>query len=108
MKIFAYIDRINLMHKLIKQKRTGTPQDLSRRLGLSTSRLHHILDELREMEVPIVYSRQLHTYYYKYEYEISIVAEFRPLEISEMNNTEGGSFLIPAIFQKSINIHLDC
>lgn len=98
MKIFAYIDRINLMHKLIRQRRTGTPQELSSRLGLSTSRLHHVIDELKEMEVPIAYSRQSQTYYYLYDYEINIVAEFKPLEIVEINNIDGGNYFLPCFF----------
>ncbi len=98
MKIFAYIHRINLMHKLIRQRRTGTPQELSNRLGLSISRLHHIIDELKEMEVPIAYSRQSQTYYYLYDYEINIVAEFKPLEAAEIRSIRGGNYFLHCFF----------
>ena len=47
MKIFEYIDRINLLHKLIKERRTGTPENLAKRLLISPSRLYVILDELK-------------------------------------------------------------
>ncbi|WP_198659581.1 hypothetical protein, partial [Nubsella zeaxanthinifaciens] len=47
MKLFEYIERINLLHKLINERRTGTPARLAKRLNISTSRLYVILDELK-------------------------------------------------------------
>lgn len=84
MKLFEYIDRINLLDKLIREKRTGTPEALAARLSLSVSRLYVVLDELRLMGAPIEYSRQIQTYFYKQPFEISIKADFTLL-----NNKEG-------------------
>lgn len=92
MKIFMYIDRLNLLHKLIKQKRTGTPEELAMRINLSTSRLYCILDELKALDAPISYSRHLHTYYYKYPFEFSISVEFKTLNSEEMRKVGGGAF----------------
>lgn len=91
MKIFMYIDRLNLLHKLIKQKRTGTPEELAMRINLSTSRLYCVLDELKAFEAPILYSRRLRTYYYKYPFEISISVEFKALDKEEMRKVSGGN-----------------
>ncbi len=90
MKILAYIERLNLLHKLIRQESTGSPSELSRRLGLSTSRLHRILEELRLNGAPIAYSRQRQTYYYESGYDISISASFKPLDDYEMKTVSGG------------------
>lgn len=90
MKIFNQIDRINLLHKLIQQGRTGTPEELAKRLGISTVRLYQIIEELRTMEVPINYSRQRRTYHYTDEYEIVIDVRMRPLTIRERLSTNGG------------------
>lgn len=83
MKIFMYIDRLNLLHKLIMQKRTGTPEELATRLRISSSRLYCILDEMKGYDAPIAYSRQLRTYYYTDPFELSISVEIRVLDYEE-------------------------
>lgn len=93
MKLLVYIERINLLNKLIKQGRTGNPDDLSKRLGLSTSRLHRIIEELRLNGAPIAYSRQLRTYYYESGYDISISASFNPIDDYEGVRVSGGFIL---------------
>lgn len=93
MKLLVYIERINLLNKLIKQGRTGSPNDLSKRLGLSTSRLHRIIEELRLNGAPIAYSRQLQTYYYESGYDIFITAAFTPVDDHEKVQIVGGSLL---------------
>lgn len=93
MKLFTYIERINMMHKLIKQRRTGTPEELARRLGISVSRLYNILDELKLMDAPIVYSRQQLTYYYSEPFDITISVEFRTLDGAQIRNIGGGQRL---------------
>ncbi|MEH6306197.1 HTH domain-containing protein [Olivibacter sp. CPCC 100613] len=92
MKLLVYIERINLLNKLIKQKRTGSPSDLSDRLGLSTSRLHKIIEELKANGAPIAYSRQYQTYFYKHEYEISFSATFKSLNNQEISLISGGTY----------------
>lgn len=90
MKVFEYIERINLLHKLIEQKRTGSPKDLSRRLNISASRLYDIIDDLRLMGAPISYSRPLRTYYYEFAYDIDINISFGASKHYELKIVNGG------------------
>lgn len=90
MKIFMYIDRLNLLHKLIMQKRTGTPEELATRLRISSSRLYCILDEMKCYDAPIAYSRQLRTYYYTSPFELSISVEINALDYNEIREIGGG------------------
>lgn len=90
MKIFMYIDRLNLLHKLIMQKRTGTPDELASRLRISSSRLYCILDEMKGYDAPIAYCRQLRTYYYTSPFELSISVEIKALEYNEIRKISGG------------------
>lgn len=94
MKIFEYIDRINLLNKLIERKNTGSPQVLAKRLNISVSRLYDIIDDLKLMGAPIEYSRQFGSYYYVFSYKMSINASFEPLKNPELSNTNGGGMLI--------------
>lgn len=80
MKLFDQIERINRLHDLIRSRSTGTPRELARRLQISESRLYQIIEELKNMEVPIEYNRQRQTYYYTYAYEMRLTALFRPLD----------------------------
>ncbi len=50
------------LHKLIKNRATGTPKQLARKLGCSESSVYNKLNQLKEMGLPIVYCS--HTGYY--------------------------------------------
>lgn len=93
MQLFKYIDRINLMDKLIRQRRTGAPQELAARLGLSLSRLARIVEYMRDMGAPIKYDRISMTYHYTHDYSIQIRVEVQELTQQQMENISGGSFL---------------
>jgi predicted DNA-binding transcriptional regulator YafY len=90
MKIFEYIDRINLLHKLIKEKRTGTPEELAKRVSLSKSRLCRVIEDLKLKGVPVAYSRQSQTYYYTNNYKMHINLEFMPLDSEDAKEINGG------------------
>ncbi len=88
MKIFEYIERINLLHKLVKERRTGNPEKFAQKLGVSTIRLYQLVEELKVMQVPIGYSKKDKTYYYEFGFEISAQLTFSPLcdkELVEIN-----------------------
>jgi len=93
MKLLEYIDRIKIIHKLIRESRTGTPDNLARRLSISTSRLYVVLDELKLMGAPIEYSRQLQTYYYQQPFEVQIKADFVLLSQQETLKIDAGYFV---------------
>ncbi|SKB52249.1 hypothetical protein [Daejeonella lutea] len=83
MKFIEQIERINRLHELIKFRRTGTPQELARRLDLSTSMVFKLLEELKVKEAPIEYSREFRTYYYTQPFLMNITLNFRPLSAEE-------------------------
>jgi len=93
MKLFEYIDRINLLHKLIKEKKTGTLDELSKRMNLSRSHMCRVLEDLKLKGAPIVYDRQLSSYTYTQKYQIKIDVEFKVLSEEETRNTNGGSYV---------------
>jgi predicted DNA-binding transcriptional regulator YafY len=84
MKLLEQIERINRLHELIKHRRTGTPAQLGQRLNLSTSMVYKLIDELKLRDVPIVYSRQLGTYYYSRSFQMKISIDFKTLTEEEM------------------------
>ena len=55
MKIFEYLDRIEMAHKLVSRQKTGTPEEFAKQLGVSRTSLYELIDELRSRGVPISY-----------------------------------------------------
>jgi len=53
-----------MLEKLVRQRRTGTPDELARRLSISRSALYDIIDELRADGVEIKYCRTRCSFYY--------------------------------------------
>ena len=90
MKLLEQVKRINRLHEMIKYRRTGTPQQLAKRLNLSTSMVYKLMEELKLQDVPIEYSRQLETYYYSNQYMMNINIDFRLLRDDEIKKWEGG------------------
>ncbi len=64
MKINHYVSRIQIIHRLIRNRATGTPGDLAQRLDLSESMVYNYLGFMKENGAPIAYSKRTKTYYY--------------------------------------------
>jgi DNA-binding IclR family transcriptional regulator len=65
-------ERIQRIHELIKRKASGTPKELATRLGISARQLYKLLDLMKELGAPILYSNTLCSYYYEHEVAWSI------------------------------------
>ena len=92
MKLLEYIDRINLLHKLLDDKKTGTLDELAQRMHLSKSRMCRVIEDLKLKGAPITYSRELKSYKYSYKYEMRIQIEFKKLSDEESTNLNAGHY----------------
>lgn len=72
MKLFDYIDRLKIIHKLVEEQKTGSPEEFAKRLGIKRSTLYFIFEELKSKGISIVYSRQIRSFYYEYPINFSI------------------------------------
>lgn len=97
MKVFEYLDRISLMHKLVSRQRTGTPEELARMLGVSRTTLYELIDELRSRGAPIAYSKSAKTFFYSQPYDIAVTCTLRPLTYSEEKESGGGENIFSRI-----------
>jgi biotin operon repressor len=90
MKLFEYLDRINMMHKLVSRQSTGTPEELARSLGVSRTSLYDLIDELRSRGAPIAYSKSAKTFFYSQPYDITVTCTLKPLSYTEAKEHSGG------------------
>ena len=90
MKVFEYLDRISLMHKLVSRQKTGTPEEFARQLGVSRTSLYELIDELRLRGVPIAYSKSAKTFFYRQPYDIAVTCSLKPLTYKEEKDNSGG------------------
>ena len=107
MKIFEYLDRISMMHKLVSRQVTGTPDEFASRLGVSRTSLYELLDELRSRGAPIVYSKSAKTFFYRQPYDIAVTCSLRPLTRDEEKENSGGTKLFSKIlFSRTLHSDL--
>ena len=90
MKVFEYLDRISMMHKLVSRQITGTPEEFAGQLGVSRTSLYELIDELRSRGAPIAYSKSAKTFFYRQPYDISVTCLLRPLTVKEEKESVGG------------------
>ena len=97
MKVFEYLDRISLMHKLVLRQKTGTPEEFGRQLGVGRTSLYELIDELRSRGVPIAYSKSARTFFYRQPFDIAVTCSLRPLTYNEEKENSGGINIFPKI-----------
>ena len=97
MKIFEYLDRISMMHRLVSRQRTGTPEEFARQLGVSRTSLYELIDELRSRGAPIAYSKSAKTFFYRQPYDIAVTCSLRPLTYNEKKESSGGAKIFSKI-----------
>jgi len=70
MSLQNQFDRLRRMHRLIKFKRTGTPEEFAERMALSKSMLYLMLSELRKLGAPLEYCSNSRSYLYTSSVEL--------------------------------------
>lgn len=67
-------DKLCLIHNLIYQQGTGTPEEFAEKVGLSRSQLGKYLSYFRyDLKVDVAYDRYRQTYYYDGEDFFSVL-----------------------------------
>ena len=66
MKLEDYLQKIGRIDQLTRQKNTGSPEQLAKKLDLSKSTLYRYLDVMKTMGAPIKYSSYQQSFVYRY------------------------------------------
>jgi predicted DNA-binding transcriptional regulator YafY len=65
-----YIARLERIDQFIRQERTGNAPEFASRLEISVRHLYNLIDELKDLGLPIDYCRTRQTFFYKYQCRI--------------------------------------
>lgn len=72
MNFIKNINRVEKLHTLILNEKTGTPKELAENLGISRATLYVLIEELNSLNMPVSYSRKYETFYYEREMRLTI------------------------------------
>ncbi len=64
--------QIKRLHRLIKRKATGTPEQLANRMNISRATIFRRMDDLKELGADIAYCRNRQSYYYESPFELNL------------------------------------
>ncbi|MBF8964381.1 HTH domain-containing protein [Pontibacter sp. FD36] len=98
MNFRKYIERIKYLDELIRKERTGTPEELASRLGVSRAQLYNIIDELKTEGLAINYTRKRNTFYYTSNQKLEIAFSLKVVSEDENIKVFGGKIYSNPIF----------
>lgn len=104
MEFIKQIERLQLLTKLVREQRTGSPEDLAERLGVSRRQMYVYLEYLNDMGVDIQYSRRLNSFLFASQKQIRIDWRFEVLDPAEVRKVLGGSQLLSGSFMPNISL----
>lgn len=98
MDIFKTIERMNRLHVLIKEEKTGTPKYLAKQIGISRASLYRLIEEMKSYNAPIKYSRIKESFYYSKQFEFSLNYSLLVIEDeNDLKKITGGYHFSPSV-----------
>lgn len=94
MKSIKSLERLQQLHQRIEQENTGTPNELSAFMNISERLLYNLIEQLKDINAPVCYSRSRKTYYYYNDFEFRVSISVVALTNNETIELFGGSYFI--------------
>ena len=90
MKTLKQLERIRKAHKLIQIENTGTPREFARKLHISERQLYNMLEQLREIDAPLLFNRKSRNYYYTRDFDLLVNVSIEVLINEELRTIYNG------------------
>jgi len=84
------LERLRKIHRLIKLECTGTPFELSKKLHISVRQTYLMLEQLKEFDAPLKFNRRSKTYYYEFDFELTINISIQVVTRDKLMNIYAG------------------
>ncbi|MBZ4676721.1 MAG: helix-turn-helix protein [Anaerophaga sp.] len=110
MNFIKRIERLGKIDKLIRIKRTGTPNEFAEKLGISKRQLYNYLDEIKTYGLEIKYSRNMRSFFYSNHKRLHIRFDLEVLDERQIRGKEGGFVSVsprPGYFQAARQLNRD-
>ncbi|TDQ31462.1 HTH domain-containing protein [Zeaxanthinibacter enoshimensis] len=95
MRTIKNLERLERLHSLIEQEKTGSPTELAERLHISVRLLYHLIEQLRDYHAPILYDRSRKTYFYDDDFHLNVEINVSVISRDETTHIFGGSYWMP-------------
>ena len=92
MKAVKQLERLKRLNSLIKAECTGTPDELSNRLGISRRQLYCDIDTIKDLGVAISYSKIRRTFFNSNIHELEIKCSLKIIQKEVIKEVNGGFF----------------
>jgi len=93
MSFIRYIKKIEFLDSLIRKKATGNQKEFSRKARMSRSTLNEYLNEMKQLNFPIKFDRNLNSYYYEHDGRLVKSLFEEGMTKEEMKQHTGGTGL---------------
>jgi len=94
MKTIKNLERLQQLHELISAENTGSPKELANLMGVSERLVFNLIDQLKDFEASICYSRKSKTYYYCDDFELKVNISVSVISNNELTEIFAGSYFI--------------
>lgn len=100
MKNLKTLERLQQLHKLIANENSGTPKEIASLMQISERSVHLLIEQLKDYNANICYSRSRKTYYYCEDFDLQVSISVNVLTNNEITQIFGGSYFLRA------NLHI--
>lgn len=97
MNFFKQIEKLQILNKLIREERTGSPEELANRLDISRSKLYEMIDMLKAWGLAVSYDRSVRSFRFDRQEALEIEFSLRVLREDECRKLYGGKQLFPSV-----------
>ncbi|MDT0642220.1 HTH domain-containing protein [Zunongwangia sp. F363] len=94
MKTLKNLERLQHLHEMIKAENTGTPGELSEKMNISERLVYNLLEQLKDLEASICYSRKSKTYYYCKDFQLNVNISVSVISNNELTEIFAGSYFL--------------
>ena len=108
MNFVKQIEKFQILSKLVREQKTGSPEELANRLNVSRRQLYNYLEEFRDLGMEISYSRRYNSFHFDNSKKLEIHFNLEVIETDEKIKTNGGKCinLLPCFFSARNNHNL--
>lgn len=100
MKNLKTLERLQQLHNLIATENSGTPKELATLMQISERSIHLLIEQLKDYNADICYSRSRKTYYYCEDFDLQVSISVNVLTNNEVTQIFGGSYFL------ATNLHI--